>query len=99
MLLKYVEDWFRKNEQELKEKNLRIEHIINHEEKKLEAGLTNEINQNAGSFEIVEDGGACDVMIIDYSTNQPLYHNTSYITNTNDLDKLLHGFIKKVIQL
>ncbi len=54
---------------------IKVEHILNYENKKLELGLSNMVNNNGGSFELLKNG-TCDLLIIDFKTDETIFYET-----------------------
>ncbi len=56
MFLEYIDNWIKENEKLINERQLKIEHVINHDGKKIEVGISNVINKNGGSVALIDDG-------------------------------------------
>lgn len=97
MFIKYLEEWASNNVEKLTADNLKIEHVFNYEEKKIELGLSNMVNNNGGSLELLKDG-TCDSMIISYETDDTLFYETLVFTNNDELSKYLDDFVTRLAQ-
>jgi predicted SpoU family rRNA methylase len=95
MFLEYLDNWVKENEVLINERQLRVEHVLNHGGKKIEMGISNIINKNGGSFELLEDG-TCDRMIIDYKTDGSIFFDTIYLKDVTELKDALDSFILKL---
>jgi predicted SpoU family rRNA methylase len=90
--LEYLDNWVKENDGLINERQLKVEHVINHGGTKVEMGVSNVITKNGGSFELLEDG-TCDVMIIDYETGESFFFDTIYLKNIPELKGALNSFI------
>ncbi len=95
MFLEYINTWIKENEGLISELQLKVEHVINHGSKKVEMGISNVSTNNGGSFELLDDG-TCDMMIIDYKTDESIFFDTLYLKNINELKDTLSLFIHKL---
>lgn len=93
--MEYVDTWIKENEGLISELQLKVEHIINHGGKKVEMGMSNISTNNVGSFELLDDG-TCDMMIIDYKTDESIFFDTVYLKDINELKDALSLFIHKL---
>jgi predicted SpoU family rRNA methylase len=96
MFLEYLDTWVKENEGLINERQLKVEHVLNHGGKKMEMGISNIINKNGGSFELLEDG-TCDRMIIDYKTDESIFFDTIYLKDITELKDALNSFILKLV--
>jgi hypothetical protein len=97
MFIKYLEEWVGNNADRLTTENIKLEHALNYEGEKIELGLSNTINNNGGSVELLKDG-TCDSMIISYETDETLFYETVVFTNTDELSKYLNDFVIRLAQ-
>jgi hypothetical protein len=56
MFLEGIKEWVNHNTAYINNKGLKIEHVATYGANKIELGVTNNLNQNVGSFEILNDG-------------------------------------------
>lgn len=98
MYFDFLDKWIDGNKKMFENNKLIIEHFINHSNKKIEMGVSNTINKNAGSFELLPDG-TCDIMIIDFKTDEPIFYDTIYLKNISELEDALLIFISKTSQV
>ena len=92
MFIKHLEEWVANNTERLVEGNIKMEHILNYEGKKIELGLSNIGNNNGGSIELLKDG-TCDLMIISYETDETIFYETLIFTDVEELCKSLNDFV------
>jgi hypothetical protein len=94
-MLEYVKEWVEKNRNWINDEGLKVGHLINRGENKIELGIFNKLNGNGGSFELLKDG-TCDIMITDFATSESLYYNTLYLKTETELKDILFDFIKRM---
>ncbi len=97
MFIKYIEEWVANNTKMLMGKKIKVEHILNYENKKLELGLSNMVNNNGGSFELLKNG-TCDLLIIDFKTDETIFYETLVFKNIDELTIGLNRFISNLEQ-
>lgn len=98
MFIEYLENWVSNNKEILLEKKLEVEHMINYDGKKVELGLSNTVNNNGGSLELIKDG-TCDLMIIDYETDDTIFYKTIIFNTIDELSEALIDFINQLAQI
>lgn len=97
MFIKYLEEWVIDNTERLTGEKIKIEHAFNYEGEKIELGLSNMVNNNGGSVELLKEG-TCDLTIISYETDETIFYETVVFVSVNELSQSLNDFVVRLAQ-